>query len=252
VRAFKLPNRQKISQSAELGISKKTFDWAKTIGRGMMKTLRVLVTWTVTQCLASWALAQEPAHSAGAPTAAANSELEEVIVTAEKSTSTIQNTPVGITALSGNDLAARGITSIEDVTHSVPGLSMRSAGPGQSEFEARGFASNGGSSLTVGLYLDEVPLSPLALSQSGKVVIDPSLYDLDRVEVLRGPQGTLYGASSMWGTMKLVPKQAVLDDFQAEVHGTDGGKEKESPIQHPIAHEDLYEPAPHHRPRLCV
>ena len=76
--------------------------------------------------------------------------------------------------------------------------------PGLTEYEARGLASNGGAAPTVGFYLDEIPLSPPALSQSGKVVIDPNLYDVDRVEVLRGPQGTLYGSGSMGGTIKVV------------------------------------------------
>jgi iron complex outermembrane receptor protein len=136
--------------------------------------------------------------------------LEEVVVTAEKFTSTVQNTPFSITALTGDQLNAAGITSVEDLIHDVPGLSMRSAGPGLTEYEARGLASNGGAAPTVGFYLDEIPLSPPALSQSGKVVIDPDLYDIDRIEVLRGPQGTLYGSGSMGGTVKLVTTQPKL------------------------------------------
>ena len=104
---------------------------------------------------------------------------------------------------------------------------MRSAGPGLTEYDARGLASNGGAAPTVGFYLDEIPLSPPALSQSGKVVIDPGLYDVDRVEVLRGPQGTLYGSGSMGGTVKIVTAQPKLDQFEgsAQVTGseTEGG-----------------------------
>jgi outer membrane receptor protein involved in Fe transport len=104
---------------------------------------------------------------------------------------------------------------------------MRYASPGLTEYEARGLASNGGAAPTVGFYLDEIPLSPPALSQSGKVVIDPGLYDVDRVEVLRGPQGTLYGSGSMGGTVKVVTAQPKLNQFEgsAQVTGsyTDGG-----------------------------
>jgi outer membrane receptor protein involved in Fe transport len=106
---------------------------------------------------------------------------------------------------------------------------MRSAGPGLTEFEARGLASTGGASPTVGFYLDEVPLSPPALSQSGKVVIDPNLYDVDRVEVLRGPQGTLYGASSMGGLVKFVTvdpsTEAVSGRVEAGTSSVQNGNE---------------------------
>src|ERR1700737_2839534 len=153
--------------------------------------------------------------------------LQEITVTAEKFNSTIQNTSISISALSGDQLAAAGLTRIEDIAHEVPGLSMRSAGPGLTEYDARGLASNGGAAPTVGFYLDEIPLSPPALSQSGKVVIDPNLYDVERVEVLRGPQGTLYGSGSMGGTIKVITNQPKLGVFEGSVQGTgsytDGG-----------------------------
>ena len=151
----------------------------------------------------------------------------EIIVTAQKEKATVQSVPISMTAISGDQLQAQGITSVADMSHEVPGLSMRSAGPGQTEFEARGLASTGGSSPTVGFYLDDTPLSPPATAQNGKVVIDPDLYDLNRVEVLRGPQGTLYGSGSMGGTIKLVTNQPQLGEYQASIEGiasaTQGG-----------------------------
>src|SRR5580658_2260452 len=153
--------------------------------------------------------------------------LAEVVVTAEKYNSTIQNTPISMSAVTGDQLLAAGITTVEEVTQEVPGLSMRTAGPGLTEYEARGLASNGGAAPTVGFYLDEVPLSPPALAQVGKVVIDPDLYDINRIEVLRGPQGTLYGSGSMGGTVKVVTNQPKLNQFEgsAQVTGseTQGG-----------------------------
>ncbi len=94
---------------------------------------------------------------------------------------------------------------------------MRTSGPGPNltEFEMRGLNSAGGSTSMVGFYLDETPLSSPASAQVGKVEIDPTLYDLQRVEVLRGPQGTLYGSSSMGGTVKLVPNAPELGTFAA-------------------------------------
>lgn len=141
--------------------------------------------------------------------------LAEVVITATKRSSTVQDTPISVTAVSAEELLDRGITSFVDLAQSVPGISMRTSGSGQTEFEMRGLQSSGGSSSTVGFYLDEIPLSSPASAQNGKVVIDPNLYDLSRVEVLRGPQGTLYGSGSMGGTVKLVPHAPELDTVAA-------------------------------------
>jgi outer membrane receptor protein involved in Fe transport len=138
----------------------------------------------------------------------------EIVVTAEKRNSTVQSTPISMTALSGSQMQARGITDLQQVVRDVPGISMRTAGAGQTELEMRGLASSGGSSPTVGFYLDEVPLSPPAAALNGKVVIDPNLYDLNRAEVLRGPQGTLYGSGSMGGTIKLITNEPKLDRIE--------------------------------------
>ena len=149
-----------------------------------------------------------------------DSGLAEVVVTAQRFNSTVQNTPISLSAVTGDQLDAAGITSVEGLAHEVPGLSLRSAGPGQTEYEARGLASSGGSAPTVGFYLDDVPLSPPATSQTGKVVIDPNLYDVDRIELLRGPQGTLYGSGSMGGTVRVITNQPKLDTFEGSVQGT--------------------------------
>ncbi len=153
-------------------------------------------------------------------TDAQDSGLEEIVVTAQRFNSTVQNTPISISAISGDQLDAAGITSIEEMSHEVPGLSMRSAGPGQTEYEARGLASSGGSAPTVGFYLDDIPLTPPATSQTGKVVIDPNLYDIDRIELLRGPQGTLYGSGSMGGTVRVITNAPKLDSLEGSVQGT--------------------------------
>src|ERR1700723_2546410 len=154
-------------------------------------------------------------------------QLEEVVVTAQKRESTVQATPISITAITGQNLQDRGITDISAIVQSVPGVSMRNSGPGQTELEIRGLSSAGGNSSTVGFYLDDIPLTAPASAQNGKVVIDPDLYDLNRVEVLRGPQGTLYGSGSMGGTIKLIPNAPNPSAFDASAQvilgGTDGG-----------------------------
>jgi outer membrane receptor protein involved in Fe transport len=141
--------------------------------------------------------------------------LEEIVVTAEKRDSTVQATAISMTALSGEQLQAQGITTVEDVAAKVPGISIRTAGPGQTEYEMRGLSAGGGSAATVGFYLDETPLSANAVALNGRTVIDPDLFDLNHVEVLRGPQGTLYGSGSMGGTIKLVTNQPALDKWEA-------------------------------------
>ena len=155
-------------------------------------------------------------------------ELQEIVVTAEKRDSTVQKTPISITAISGSDLQAQGLSDMASVAQQVPGVSFKTSGPGQTEFEMRGLTSTGGESPTVGFYLDDAILTPAAMAQNGKTVIDPSLFDLNRVEVLRGPQGTLYGAGSMGGTIKLVTNQPDPKAFAANVEvigsgTTDGG-----------------------------
>jgi iron complex outermembrane receptor protein len=142
-------------------------------------------------------------------------QLSEVVVTATKRESTVQETSASITAVSGTEIADRGLVDFNSLAQSVPGIAMRTSGPGQTEFEMRGLNSAGGNTSMVGFYLDETPLSSPASAQLGKEEIDPSLYDLSRVEVLRGPQGTLYGSSSMGGTVKLVPNAPELGKFSA-------------------------------------
>jgi outer membrane receptor protein involved in Fe transport len=142
-------------------------------------------------------------------------QLEEIVVTAEKRESTIETTAISITALSGGDIQDRGFTDLADLMKTVPGVSIRTSGPGMTEFEMRGVASNGGNSPTVGFYFDETSLTAPAATNEGKIVISPDLYDLNRVEVLRGPQGTLYGSGSMGGTIKVVPNAPNPEAFDA-------------------------------------
>jgi len=170
---------------------------------------------------------------AGSPWAAAaadqGTDLEEVVITATKRESTVQDTPISVTAISAADIANKGLTDFNSLAQTVPGIAMRTSGPGQTEFEMRGLSSAGGNASVVGFYLDETALSSPASAQLGKIVIDPNLYDLNRVEILRGPQGTLYGSSSMGGTVKVVPNApqlgvyAVSGETVVSTTGSGGG-----------------------------
>jgi len=178
--------------------------------------------------MGSTAIAFAPqAHAASDAAAAPLATDSEIIVTASKRASTVQTTPISITATSGAELQQRGITSFTTLAQSTPSVSLKSEGPGQTEIELRGMTSSGGNSATVGFYLDDIPLTAPAGAQNGKVVIDPTLYDLNRIEVLRGPQGTLYGSGSMGGTVRLITNQPELTRFhmsaQSTLSGTEGG-----------------------------
>src|ERR1700683_2326694 len=182
------------------------------ISRGAARVVAQAIAIALGMALVEGAFA---ADAADATSGVSSDQLAEVVVTAEKRTTTVQETAASITAVSAEEIADRGIVDFNSLAQSVPGISMRTAGPGQTEFEMRGLNSAGGNTSMVGFYLDETPLSSPASAQLGKVEIDPTLYDLNRVEVLRGPQGTLYGSSSMGGTVKLVPNAPQLGAFAA-------------------------------------
>src|ERR1700722_8753947 len=166
-------------------------------------------------------------HAQSVPDPESASPLTEVVVTAQKRASTVQETPISITAVTGEDLLARGGASLAALAQGTPGVSLKSEGPSQTEIEMRGMTSSGGNSATVGFYLDDIPLVGPASAQNGHVVIDPDLYDLSRIEILRGPQGTLFGSGSMGGTVRLITNQPNVSEFQSTVQsvlsGTDGG-----------------------------
>jgi outer membrane receptor protein involved in Fe transport len=151
----------------------------------------------------------------------------ELVITAQKHASTVQKTPVSITAVSGDDLQDRGVPSLAALAQGTPGVSLKSEGPSQTEIEMRGMTSSGGNSATVGFYIDDLPLSGPASAQNGHVIIDPDLYDLNRVEMLRGPQGTLFGSGSMGGTVRLITNQPDPTGYHASAEsilsGTEGG-----------------------------
>lgn len=176
--------------------------------------------WAVVLTVSVGFAGLRPAAAQTEPGSAAPTDkgtLEEIVVTAEKRESTVQKTPISMTAISGEALEAQGTTGMLEVAQETPGMSLRTLGPGQTEFEVRGLASSGGATATVGYYLDDVPISPPAFGDIGKVVIDPTLFDLNHVEILRGPQGTLYGSGSMGGTIKIVTNPAKLNTFESAV-----------------------------------
>ena len=153
------------------------------------------------------------ATSVGSANADATDQLQEITVTAQKRTEDIKDIPFSVSAISGVELQEHHVADYDDITRALPGISFQAGpGPGLDTIEIRGVSSQSGSA-TVGIYIDEVSVT-ISNSQFDGAV-QPKLFDLERVEVLRGPQGTLYGASSMGGTIRFITKQPDLDAFSA-------------------------------------
>ncbi len=142
--------------------------------------------------------------------------LEQVIVTAERRSESLQSVPMSITALSGDALQREGAVQFFDYATEVPNLGFGFTGIGL--FASRSVSIRGISGdNTTGFYIDDTPVPDY---------LDPRILDVDRVEVLRGPQGTLYGARSMGGTVRIISRTPDLNHFSADVDGqlgyTDG------------------------------
>src|SRR5262245_50429215 len=135
---------------------------------------------------------QPPAVSA--PSGDAQGSVE-IVVTATRRTERLQDVPISITTCSQEQLTAKGIVGYEGLAHETPGVILNRASANFNNFTARGIATNGyGANLqsTVAVYIDELPISTIG----NTTVLDTNLYDVERIEFLRGPQGTLFGSRS--------------------------------------------------------
>lgn len=160
---------------------------------------------------------------------AAPNMMEEVVVTATKRNSSIQDVPFSINAQSQQDIQRTGAGSIEDLSRNIAGLSIQNLGPGQSQVSIRGVSAGQivrdqpGVKEQVGIYLDESVIS-LSLFTP-----DLDLFDLNRVETLRGPQGTLFGSGSVGGTLRYITNQPSMAEtegmIEADLHTVTDGNE---------------------------
>src|SRR4029077_635546 len=153
-------------------------------------------------------------YAADAPAESSGAALEEVVVTAQKRTENLQDVPVSITALGTERLEQLNVQSFDDYVKYLPSVSYQSTGPGFSRVFMRGVSSgdNGNHSgplPSVGVYLDEQPVTTI------QGALDIHVYDIERVEALAGPQGTLYGASSEAGTVRIITNKPDLTGFKA-------------------------------------
>jgi len=199
---------------------------AIAFGRGFAPTGRTLPLMFLSSLLSGTALpalaqtaAAVPPVDAVAPAQEDAGSSDQIIVTATRRSTTVQETPLAITALTGDTLADAGVTNIADYAKFVPSLRIQDNGPGSRRVSLRGVQAPG--EPTVGTYYDDVPVtgSVGVSSDAAGRTADFSLFDIQRIEVLRGPQGTLYGSSSMGGAIRVIFNKPA-DEYQGNVEAT--------------------------------
>jgi len=148
------------------------------------------------------------------------SNLDEVVVTAQKFSQSVIEVPLSISVLGGDDLERTQSLNIQDYVKLVPGLQLTQDTQGFGRLTLRGI-NTGGVASTVGVYVDETPFGSSSGLVNGAVITgDFDTFDVSRVEVLRGPQGTLYGASSLGGVLKYVTNEPTFDGFEGRARGS--------------------------------
>lgn len=190
-----------------------------------------LIALAAALAIPSIAQAQD-APPAAAPETASNTVAADIVVTARKrGEERLQDIPATISAIGGDTLAKMGAARFEDFAYSVPGLTFTDQGPGLKRYTLRGIQSAGQEQVAV--YYDEVPVPGIQSStgDSGSQIGDLQLYDMERIEVLKGPQGTTFGANAQTGAIRFITKKPDLNTVsgsmkmtaEALAHGTPGG-----------------------------
>ncbi|MCP3731072.1 TonB-dependent receptor [Sphingomonas sp. MG17] len=153
----------------------------------------------------------QPQDEAGASRQTERSD-SEIIVTATRREERIEDVPLSISAFSQEELTEKGIVGFEGIARETPGVVLNRPTQNFNNFTSRGIATNGYNAnlqSSVAVYIDELPVSTIG----NTTVVDPNLFDVERVEFLRGPQGTLFGSGSLSGAMRILTKSPDLNDF---------------------------------------
>jgi iron complex outermembrane recepter protein len=199
--------------------------------------------------------AQQPGDAAAMPAPAEDQDtgvtesshsISEIVVTAQKFSQPADKVPISLVVLSADQLQRRAIQSTEDLQFAVPGLSVQGGGT-QRRINLRGVGNVFGNGAVVGEYLDEADITSASASATfGYGELDARPYDLERVEVLRGPQGTLFGVSAMGGVIRFITQKPVLDRFQMDedvtasfTQGGAPGQRLEAMINTPLVTDKL-------------
>jgi iron complex outermembrane recepter protein len=187
----------------------------------------------------------EPAFSQDAQDSKSpNTSIAEIVVTATKRSERLEDIPVAVSDITADDIATRGFTNYADYLNTVPGVSMQDLGPGKDQIYIRGIVATGGVDFPVATYFGEAVTS-LVANNGG--FANMRLVDIDHVEVLRGPQGTLFGANSLAGVIRTVPAAPNLNEFQvnldtrgwATAHSSDGSAHVEGVVNLPLIDDRL-------------
>src|SRR5258708_17968808 len=141
-------------------------------------------------------------------TVTAYAQIETVVVTAERKAEDIQTVPVAVTALTAKDLKSKQVTNFRDLQFHVPSVTYTKSTFGGAQFQIRGITTQFGLGAAIAQNFDDVYLEALAL-------VTGEYYDVDRVEVLRGPQSTSYGRAATGGAVNVISSKPDLDEFQA-------------------------------------
>ncbi len=178
---------------------------------------------TVLLALGATATAQQAWSGEAASEAMPEGPLQEIVVTATRREESLSKVAVSVTAITQEGLDIRGIKDIQDVARFTPGIKVDNSGT--NNISIRGIASSGGAG-TTGIYIDDTPIQMRALAFNPDEAL-PKSFDIERVEVLRGPQGTLFGAGSMGGTVRYITNQPSLHKSsvysRSEIAFTQGG-----------------------------
>ena len=163
--------------------------------------------------------AQDATASAAADSAKETQKLDRVTVSATRRREPVREVPLRVESLDAESLERAGATSLNDTIGALPGVDVKAdAGPGRSAVTMRGVSLGSQTIATVGVYVDEAPFgSSSAFVAGGSMALDMALLDLNHVELLRGPQGTLYGAGAMGGLIKYVTNEPDSSQFSGKV-----------------------------------
>ena len=181
--------------------------------------LRNLFKSSVAYCAISvFALAGTSAAAQQADEAGDDAPMDNaIIVSATRQDESLARVPISISAYTPETIEKQSLRAIEDVVRLTPGVSLRQSGLGLNNVSIRGVSSGAGAS-TIGVYIDDTPIQVRSLGVASSIMY-PALFDLERVEILRGPQGTLFGAGSEGGTIRFIQPEPDLNEWSGRARG---------------------------------